>query len=338
MSRNRLGLSRSIPASVKREVRRRSKFGCVICRKGFFQYEHILPFEGVSKHDPEHICCLCGSCHDSVTRGQLSKAAVIDAYKNVQRKSPEEVGLPFGPLDFHSGAAVLQIGGLRYPPSVTSVVRYHGQDVVRVTPGVGGEPGAISAVFTDDDGEPIFELRDNEWIGRAEGWDIEVVGSRLAVRKPSGDLVLAIRLEPPGTLVVERLDMRIADAHLVLGEKTYAVGRYMTNGAIGWVHAELVIPRASANAVAIEFTSKEELEQRIKKLSGVGQSLATADNSVVCGSPIGCAFKDVGISIGYLCALNLYRMAAGSRSLDGVRHAVWNAPEKLLMYLGTGRL
>ena len=82
---NQHGLSRYIPADVRRDVRHRSKFGCVVCRRGFYQYEHIdPPFEDAESHDPDHICCLCGSCHDSVTRGHLSKAMVIAAYRKVQ--------------------------------------------------------------------------------------------------------------------------------------------------------------------------------------------------------------------------------------------------------------
>lgn len=143
-------------------------------------------------------------------------------------------------------------------------------------------------------------------------------------------------MEFPGCIVIERLDMRIGDAHLIIGEEAYAVGRYMTNGAVGWVWAHLVIPAAGPHSVAIEFSSKEVLEWRLQLLKGKGQSLASADNSIVTGSPIGCVFKDVGISIGYQCSINLYGTAAGSRPIEGVRDAVWNQPTHLGEYLGTG--
>src|ERR1043166_7485858 len=69
---NKHGLSRYIPADVRRDVRHRSKFGCEIGRRGFYQYEHIDPtFENALKNDPSRICCLCGSCHDSISRGQI---------------------------------------------------------------------------------------------------------------------------------------------------------------------------------------------------------------------------------------------------------------------------
>ena len=65
---NKHDLSRAIPAKVKLDVRQRSKFGCVICRSAVCQYEHIDPeFADAKSHEAEHICLLCGSCHDKVT-------------------------------------------------------------------------------------------------------------------------------------------------------------------------------------------------------------------------------------------------------------------------------
>ncbi len=78
---NKYGLSRRIPAEIRRDVRQRSNFGCIICRRGFYQYEHIdPPYENAKEHNPENICCLCGACHDAVTRGQLSKRMIKNAY------------------------------------------------------------------------------------------------------------------------------------------------------------------------------------------------------------------------------------------------------------------
>lgn len=337
MARNKHDLSRNIPAKVKRKVREQSKYGCVICRSGFYQYEHIAPFEDVKAHDPEHICCLCGRCHDAVTRGHLSKEAVVAAYSRI-RGGGNEVEPPTGPLDFHAGFAAIRIGGLEYPPTLRTLVRYHGTDVVTVMPGSHGSPGRISAIFTDDDGHPILELRENEWVGQTQGWDIEVIGKRLTVRKSSGETALVLRMDFPGTLVLERLDMRIGDAHLIVGEQAYAVGRYVVDGTIFWVHANLAIPRTGPNAVAIEFTEEAILTTRLAALEGKGQYLQTDDGNIMMGSPHGCVFKRLGISIAYQCALQLYKMAAGTRPIRGVRDVVWNHPQHICEYLGVGTI
>ena len=47
------GLSRTIPEGVKREVRQRCGFGCVICGLGFYDYEHFAPdFVDATEHNP----------------------------------------------------------------------------------------------------------------------------------------------------------------------------------------------------------------------------------------------------------------------------------------------
>jgi hypothetical protein len=95
---DRFGLSRAIPPEVARKVRRRSKFGCVICRGAIYQYEHIDPeFKDATAHDPSHICLLCGGRHDRVTRGRISKATVSAKYAQVQ--ASDQIRRPFEELD-----------------------------------------------------------------------------------------------------------------------------------------------------------------------------------------------------------------------------------------------
>src|SRR5690606_25850953 len=152
-------------------------------------------FENAQVHDPAHICCLCGSCHDAVTRRQRSKSSVIAAYKAIQEAPANDVAKPIGPLDFYGGNAILSTGGLRYGPLVQNVLRYYGRNIIRVVPGVGHNPGTISAIFTDDSGAPTLKLIENAWEGSITNWDIEVVGQSITVRRAAGMIVLKLRLD-----------------------------------------------------------------------------------------------------------------------------------------------
>lgn len=337
---NQHGLKRYIPAEVRRDVRQRSKFGCVICRRGFYQYEHIdPPFEDAQKHDPERICCLCGSCHDSVTRGHLSKAMVKAAYRSTQDKPVTEVGPPVGPLDFHDGSAELLIGGLLYSPAVHTVLRYHGSDLIRVVPGRQGEPGQVSAIFTDENGCEVLQLVENEWVGSLKTWDTEVIGPRITIRRKLGEVALQLRLDPPGRVVVEHLDMRVADGHVLATEQTYAVGRYITDGSIYWVHAGIHLRRGSNLGAAIEFTDVESLEARDAQFSGAGQELATQDRQVVLNSAAGVMVKPLGIVVASLCgAFDLCELAIGSKPLEGMRRVMVSHPDQLGRYISTGKV
>ena len=339
MAVNKHGLSRYIPAAVAREIRRRSRFGCVICRSGFYQYEHIIPeFEDAKVHDPANICCLCGSCHDAVTRGQRSKTSVVAAYKTIQAKPLAEVGKPVGPIDFSGGNAVLSIGGLRYSPVVQTVLKHHGQNVISVVPGQGDTPGTISAIFTDELGAPVLNLIENAWEGSTSNWDIDVVGPRITVRRTAGVVALRLRLDPPGVIVVEHLDMRLGECHLLISETSYAVGRYSPNGdAVAWLHAELTITRSNGSGTAIEFTDPHELLARAQTIREREQPMESADGTIVFSSESGCLWIPAGIAIASCCGgFQLYGFAAGVRPIDGVRRMVMKTPHALMRYLGTG--
>ena len=328
---NAFGLSRHIPAEVKREVRSRCKFGCVICRCGLYQYEHIEPpFEEARIHDPDKICCLCGSCHDSVTRGQHSKSSVASAYRKIQNPS-HKVQAPKGPLDFNSGTAELQFGNLLYSPAVNVIFRYHGMDVIRVDPSnVEGQPGTISAIFTDDDGKETLRLQQNEWIGSLENWDIEITGRRIRIRRHGKHLCLVLRLDPPGKIVIEHLDMRFGDAHLLVNEKIYAVGK-VSGSAIYWVHSAIKITRSSPLSSAIEFTPPGVLELRERALAHTGKGMESIDKHIIFNSNTGLLVKPLGICIAGLCGgFQLGSVVVGKQNLDVMRAAMKRSPDKVL--------
>lgn len=338
MSKNRHGLSRTIPERVKREVRQRSRFGCVLCRAGFYEYEHIdPPFEHATLHDPSRICCLCSSCHSAVTRGQRSKLSVAAAYAAIQSTAAEEVPPPVGPLDFYGGGAELRIGGLHYSPLVQTVLRFHGHDVIKVVPGDETQLGSIFAIFTDEEGVPVLELVENAWEGSTENWDIEVVGQRITVRTRAKVVALQLRLEPPGVIVIERLDMRVHDCHLLVSDCAYAAGRYLSDGSIAWVHAHIGIAHTSPSGAAIEFEFPEELQARDCASTRGGARMTTPDGNLVLNAGAGCMWIPAGISVASLCeGFRLYGYAAGIRPVEGVRRMVRRGSRELMQYLGTG--
>jgi len=338
---NKHGLSRRLPDSVRRAVRQNSKFGCVICRRAFFQYEHIDPkFEDAEIHDPERICCLCGSCHDAVTRGQYSKEFVTSEYARIKSSNSSAIAPTIGPLDFHTGTAELQIGELHYSPLVNCVLMHNNTELIRVNPGAGhGQPGSINAVFTDLDGEIIATLDENGWSGPNTVWDIEVVSNMVTVRRNSGQIVLRIILKPPGKVIVDRLDMRFGDSHLLVASGTYAVGRYVSETELFWVHAKLKILKSSPDGRVIEITTAEELVQRDRAYSSIGASMADAARDIVMSSVNGVMVIPAGIAIGaYTGSFTVGEVAAGTRSLKEVRKIALQNPLKLPEYLARGSI
>lgn len=309
-----------------------------MCRSGFYTYEHIQPlFKDAQNHDPDEICCLCGSCHLAVTLGRLSKESVKSAYLRIQNQNPTEIPPPIGPIDFNDGNANLKVGSITYYPAIHTVLRYHGIDLIKVTPAHSqGEPGAISAVFTNDLGQETLRLEENEWIGAIENWDIETTGSRITVRQKPGHVSLQIRLDPPGQLILEKLDMRFESAHVLATETTYAIGRYISDNLVQWMYADIAILGSDANGAAIEFTTPEELDRRCMESIGKGLSTESGDIAVIGG--IGALLKTHGMCLGSHCNLILKEFALGPRNLTEMRAVISKHPHKLPQFIGTGKI
>ncbi|MCC6740683.1 MAG: hypothetical protein IT452_16700 [Planctomycetia bacterium] len=333
-TKNRHGLARSIPSDVRRKVRQHSRFGCVHCRAGLYEYEHIEPaFVDAHIHDPDRICCLCPNCHDQVTKKQLSKSQVSRDYAATRSADPRSVLPPIGPMNLDCATAPLRIGGVTYAPTVGTLLRYHGVDLIQVANGEQpGEPAAISAVFTNDEGRETLRLEQNAWVGSCSNWDIEVVGPRLCVRRRLGEIALALRWEQPGgPLVVEHLDMRYEDAHVLVHEDAFAVGSYLRDGSIWWMTAGLHLLGSNPQGAAIEFLTAEELAARTG-ISAPDQAMAGP--TIVGGQ--GAFVPRYGICLGSGCNLTIRDWACGTRALPDMRRVILRNPAELARFISTG--
>jgi hypothetical protein len=56
-------ISRNIPFPIKRKIRQRCGFGCVICGLPLYEYEHLLGFAKVKRHVEKEITLLCDQHH-----------------------------------------------------------------------------------------------------------------------------------------------------------------------------------------------------------------------------------------------------------------------------------
>lgn len=52
-----------IPAKIKRLVRQRCGFGCVICGSPIYEYDHIVNWSETHHHKAEELTLLCSKHH-----------------------------------------------------------------------------------------------------------------------------------------------------------------------------------------------------------------------------------------------------------------------------------
>jgi hypothetical protein len=80
---NKYGLKRYIPQNIKKEVRFKCGFGCVVCGSMFYDYDHFDPvFEDCKSHNADGITLLCGKHHSNKDRNFFPLSEVIKATAN----------------------------------------------------------------------------------------------------------------------------------------------------------------------------------------------------------------------------------------------------------------
>lgn len=221
---NMYGLSRYIPKNIKREVRKRSKYGCVICRNAIYTYEHIEPLWTDAKvHDPDRMCLLCGTCHEKVNKGHLSKQTVLDAYQ--QCETDTSVKRPFSDFDLRSGSLVVKLGKCKFTHS-RAIFTIDGEDLLSFTVPEGriGFP-QLNGFFCDDQGCEIFQIRNNEWFGPLDCWDMEIVKNKITIKSGPNKIALELLLHPPNEIEISELDMRLRNCRVAVEDDSLILER-----------------------------------------------------------------------------------------------------------------
>lgn len=222
---NKHKLSRYIPSDIRRIIRQKSGFGCVVCGRAVYQYEHVAPpFEDALEHDSDKMTLLCGTCHDYVTRGLWSKETIQTAMGNP--KCLEE-GFSFGPFDIGRNSSPVVVLGTITWVDTPIIIQAPAVTLLRIDPPEDtNAPFRLSGVFYDGEGHEIFRIVENEWQSPTDNWDVEIEGQRITIRRALGEIILKIRAEPPDKLVVERLDMFYKEFRIVgqEGQTTRVIG------------------------------------------------------------------------------------------------------------------
>jgi hypothetical protein len=229
---NRYGLRPDIPESVRREVRQRSGFGCVMCGTAIIEYHHFdPPYAEARAHSPEGITILCPTCHAKVTSGRHSSSALTEAVRNPRAY---KAGYSHDALEC-SGLPTVILGGLTVQ-GTPIVLEVDGRVLLGFSsPESTGAPFGLNALFCDAAGNPIAEIVENEWRACAHNWDVDTVGRRTTIRGDYREVSLIFRIEPPSTIVVERIHMFYKRLRLE-GRESSHLSAYLPNDEL-WFRA-----------------------------------------------------------------------------------------------------
>ena len=196
-----------IPEPVKREVRKRCGFGCVLCGLPLYHYDHIEEFSTVGVHDASNLTLLCANHHDQKTRKQLPFSVVREADSNPRNRKYGETS-PHR-LFYYRDSAEIVIGGnsMLTRGHAMSAISIAGHSLIDFEL-VEGQL-MLNMDFRDREGGRIIEVRRNELVHAVGHWDYKFVGRRLSVRNAPRDIALDVSFDPSaGQVIIERADVQ----------------------------------------------------------------------------------------------------------------------------------
>lgn len=188
-----------IPAGVKRSVRQRCGFGCVICGGIVYEYDHVENYSLVMEHDENNLVLLCPNHHAEKTRRLLSPDVLSEANSspyNLRTGSTTPYQLSFGGSD---PKALIGSNLFTMENDDFAVFVIDGNPLM----GFRFEDGRalLQLRVYDEKNRLVLKIVDSELVQSAALWDFEFVGSRLTLRPRNGEILLSLRMVPDENLV-----------------------------------------------------------------------------------------------------------------------------------------
>ena len=185
---------KSIPEPVKRAVRQRDGFGCIVCGYPIITYHHVIPYASGGPDTVENLVLLCQRCHtnyhanlishEQLSEAQNSPAAFSDADLERLRVNPRYPIVNLGQQQFgfsaaHEGKSFAPIVILDWKPITVKCEK--------------GFP-LLSFDLRDRRGNSALKIVDNEVFIDTGVYDVEWKSNKIITRLQKGLVVLEMLL------------------------------------------------------------------------------------------------------------------------------------------------
>ncbi len=230
--------SRTIKANIKREVRQRCGFGCVICGLPIYEYHHIEHWADTHAHDPEKITLLCSNCHTDYHHHLVSIDQIKDANSNPyninQGKSSPKL------LRFAGNSCRVVIANYMFePPSghlaeeevfvpliidTVPIISFKSEKEILL----------VNLKIYDEENNLCLQIEDNELVYSTGFWDITFKGNTLQINEAAKNIFLKLELLPPKELRI-------------------TAGKILLNGVELSINNSLIIGNGEVKTISAKF-------------------------------------------------------------------------------------
>lgn len=252
-----------IPDQMKREVRQRCGFGCVICGLPLYTYEHILGYANVKRHIADELTLLCDQHQRESTNKLLPGEYVIHANKdpyNLRRA----VSAPYT-LHYDGPDCIVDIGtnvfSFRDEGYGTEFVALAIDEDSLISFRLDSGHWLLNLNVFDKNKDLMLQISDNELTYSAALWDIELVGHNLIIREAQRKILADLLFGPPSRIKIQRghllhngIEIEIKQDYLqVMNNGNKVVG----NCTYGYTYAFLLGNMAKPSPWGIHVTVEE---------------------------------------------------------------------------------
>ncbi|MCY1352671.1 hypothetical protein D9M68_474040 [compost metagenome] len=196
----------AIPEPIKREVRQRCGFGCVICGLPIYEYEHMEEWAIVQRHVADEITLLCPTHHAEKTKKLLPVAKVKGHNarpRNIRagQSAPHQLHYDGTSVRFELGGNWFSRTNLQEGDVLAPIVI----DAVTLL-GFTYTEGQLLLTLKlyDEAGAQILTIEESELTYSTGIWDIEFVGKTLTIRQGKANIWLEIEFRAPDTVRITR--------------------------------------------------------------------------------------------------------------------------------------
>ncbi len=198
-------VGRYIEADIKREVRKRCGFGCVVCGNPIIQYDHMKEWSKVHEHKADDITLLCPNHHMEATAGRMPRGKVLAFNENPYNKNallsqPHTLYYYGDQIDFILGNNTFK-GNFQVIPSFSPLV-INGRNILAAKKI--DDLLLLDVEIIDEYGNIVLCIKENELIFSLNNWDIQFAGKTLQINEKASKPRIIISFSPPNRVVIEK--------------------------------------------------------------------------------------------------------------------------------------
>lgn len=186
------------PASVVRQLRQESGFGCVNCGAPFVEYHHIVPWVEEEHFRQEDMVAVCPTCHSMFSRLPRDRRYYL-------KRNPHNIrnGLAQGVFAY-DGSGGISLGGNMFV-GTPYLLAYDGRLLLGY--GSAGSENAVYADFVNSSGESIFRIEWNQFSFAPDRvWDFDFKWNYAIARNKPRDLFFEFDFRQQGGVVCARFE------------------------------------------------------------------------------------------------------------------------------------